>query len=54
MNSHQIKWIHKVDTNSFHIINIWPNIQFIVIDKISIVGYTLLATKHLNLQKIKI
>jgi hypothetical protein len=53
MNPHQVKWIHKVETYSFHIINIGPNIQFIIINKKSMVGCTLLTTLHLKLQKIK-
>jgi hypothetical protein len=35
------------------VINIWPNVQFIIINKISMVGCTLLATIHLKLQKLK-
>jgi hypothetical protein len=34
-------------------INIWPNIKFIIIEEISMVGCTLLATIHLKLQKLK-
>jgi hypothetical protein len=33
--------------------NIWPNIKFIIIEEISMVGCTLLATIHLKLQKLK-
>jgi hypothetical protein len=53
MNPHQVKWIDKLDTYSFHIINICSNIQFIIINKISMEGCTLLATIHLKLQKLK-
>jgi len=35
------------------IISIWLNIQFIIINEISMVGCTLLATIHLKLQKLK-
>jgi hypothetical protein len=35
------------------IMDIWLEIQFIIIDKISIIGCTLLVTMHLKLQKIK-
>jgi hypothetical protein len=47
--------INKHTTISKHnsILNIWPNIQFIIINKISMVGCSLLATIHLKLQKLK-
>jgi hypothetical protein len=35
------------------IISIWPNIQLIIIDELSMVGCTLLAIIHLKLQKLK-
>ncbi len=44
---------HTIIVKPNSIINIWANIQFIIIDKISMVGYTLLATIHLKLQKLK-
>jgi len=44
---------HIAITKLNSIINIWPNIQFIIIDKIFMVGCTLLATIHLKLQKLK-
>jgi hypothetical protein len=53
MNPHQVKWIDKLETYSFHIMNIWSNIQFIIINKISMEGCTLFVTIHLKLQKLK-
>jgi len=44
---------HTTRSKPNSIINIWPNIQFIIIDKISMVGCILLATIHLKLQKLK-
>jgi len=42
-----------ININKLHkIIDIWPNIQLIVIDKISMVGCILLFTIHVKLQKI--
>jgi hypothetical protein len=34
-------------------INIWPNIQFIIIDELSMVGCSSLTTIHLKPQKLK-
>jgi hypothetical protein len=44
---------HTTISKPNSIINIWPNIQFIIIDEISMVGCTLLATIHLKLQKLE-
>jgi len=44
---------HTTISKPNSIINTWPNIQFIIIDEISMVGCTLLATIHLKLQKLK-
>jgi hypothetical protein len=44
---------HTIISKYNSIINIWPNIQLIIIDKISMVGCALLATIHLKLQKLK-
>ncbi len=42
-----------ININKFNtIIDIWPNIQFIIIDKISQVGCILLFTIHVKLQKL--
>jgi hypothetical protein len=35
------------------IINSWSNIQFTIVDEISMVGCTMLVTMHLKLQKLK-
>jgi hypothetical protein len=44
----------KIINKPYSIINIWPNIQFIIIDEISMVGCILLfGTIHLKLQKLK-
>ncbi len=42
---------HTTTSKPNSIINIGPNIQFIIIDELSMVGCTLLATTHLKLQK---
>jgi hypothetical protein len=44
---------HTTISKPNSIINIWPNIQFIIINEISMVGCTLLVTIHLKLQKLK-
>jgi hypothetical protein len=44
---------HTTTNKPNSIINTGPNIQFIIIDKLSMVGCTLLATTHLKLQKKK-
>jgi hypothetical protein len=41
---------HKTISKSNPIINIWPNIQFIIINEISMVSCKLLATIHIKLQ----
>jgi hypothetical protein len=35
------------------ILDSWSNIQFMIVDEISMVGYMMLATMHLRLQKLK-
>ncbi len=44
---------HTTTSKPNSIINIGPNIQFMIIDELSMVGCTLLATTHLKLQKKK-
>jgi hypothetical protein len=44
---------HNTISKPNSIIKIWPNIQFIIIDELSMVGCTLLATIHSKLEKIK-
>jgi hypothetical protein len=44
---------HAIISKPNLITNIWPIIEFIIVDEISMVGYNMLATMHLKLQKIK-
>jgi hypothetical protein len=45
---------HTTISKPNSIINIWPNLQFIIINEISMVGCTLLVTIHLKLQKLNL
>jgi hypothetical protein len=47
INKHAI--LNKLNS----IIDIWPTIEFIIIDEISMVGCNMLVTIHLKLQKLK-
>jgi hypothetical protein len=44
---------HAIISKPNLVTNIWPTIEFIIVDEISMVGYNMLTTMHLNLQKIK-
>jgi len=44
---------HTIITKPNTFIDVWPNIQFIIIDEVSIIGCTLFATIYLQLQKLK-
>jgi len=44
---------HAIVNKLNWIVNIWPTIEFIIIDEISMVGCNMIVTIHLKLQKLK-
>lgn len=44
---------HAIISKPNLVTNIWPTIEFVIVDEISMVGYNMLITMHLKLQKIK-
>jgi len=42
---------HAIISKPNLVTNIWPTIEFIIVDEISMVGYDMLTTMHLKLQK---
>jgi hypothetical protein len=45
--------IHAIISKPNLVTNIWPIVEFIIVDEISMVGYDMLTTMHLKLQKNK-
>jgi hypothetical protein len=44
---------HDIVSKPYLVTNIWPTIEFIIVDEISMVVSNMLATMHLKLQKLK-